>query len=73
MLRKLAILSSLVVTMLAFDIRSSTAAPVSARNPYRSFNISGVNYGSMRWEQQNRGWSWRAAPHRGGGLLFRRR
>jgi hypothetical protein len=73
MLRKLAILSSLVAATLVFDVRGSTAAPVNTRNPYRSFNISGVNYGSMRWEQQHRGRSWRATSQRGGGLLFRRR
>jgi hypothetical protein len=73
MLRKLAVVSSLVAAMLVVDIRSSTAAPVSTRNPYRSFNITGVNYGSMRWEQQRGGRSWRAASHRGGGMLFRRR
>ncbi len=29
-------------------------AQISRQNPYRSFNIGGVNYGSMRWEQQHR-------------------
>jgi hypothetical protein len=29
----------------------SPANAVSPRNPYRTFNLSGVNYGSMRWEQ----------------------
>jgi len=32
----------------------TTAEAVSPRNPYRSFNLSGVNYGSMRWEQAQR-------------------
>jgi hypothetical protein len=32
----------------------STATAVSPRNPYRSFNLSGINYGSMRWEQAQR-------------------
>jgi hypothetical protein len=73
MLRNLALLVSLAGALLAIDVRSTAAAPVSTRNPYRSFNISGVNYGSMRWERQNGGRSWRAAPHRGSGLLFRRR
>jgi len=55
------------------DVRPTAAGPISTNNPYRSFNISGVNYGSMRWEQQHRGRSWRATSHRGGGFLFRRR
>ena len=31
------------------------AFAVSPRNPYRSFNLSGVNYGSMRWERTHNG------------------
>ena len=31
-----------------------TAEAVSPRNPYRTFNLGGVNYGSMRWEQAQR-------------------
>jgi hypothetical protein len=34
--------------------QSVQADVISRNNPYRSFNISGVNYGSLRWEQQNR-------------------
>ncbi len=30
------------------------AEAVSPRNPYRTFNLSGVNYGSMRWERAQR-------------------
>jgi hypothetical protein len=53
------------------DVRPVAAAPrLSAHNPYRSFNISGVNYGSMQWEQSHHGTSTRS--HRGG-LFFRRR
>jgi hypothetical protein len=70
-LRKLAFLASLAVAALVVDARGAEAAPVSPRNPYRSFNISGVNYGSMRWERQHAGRSWRAASHRTGGFLFR--
>ncbi len=71
MLRKLAILSSLVAATLVFEVRGSTAAPVNTRNPYRSFNISGVNYGSVRWEQSHRGRY--GGQHRSGGFAFRRR
>ncbi|HYO24876.1 MAG TPA: hypothetical protein VEQ85_07995 [Lacipirellulaceae bacterium] len=34
--------------------RGASAAVVSPRNPYRSFNLTGVNYGSLRWEQARR-------------------
>ncbi len=33
---------------------SRYAFAVSPRNPYRSFNLSGINYGSMRWERTQR-------------------
>ena len=32
----------------------SEARAVSPRNPYRSFNLSGINYGSMQWERAQR-------------------
>jgi hypothetical protein len=31
-----------------------TASAISPRNPYRSFNLSGINYGSMQWERAQR-------------------
>ena len=44
-----------VATMLLVMAGLATPAlAVSPRNPYRSFNLSGINYGSMRWEQQHR-------------------
>lgn len=49
---------------------SASGSPVSLNNPYRSFNISGVNYGSMRWERTHRSGPTRM-HHRG--FLFRRR
>jgi hypothetical protein len=30
------------------------AHAVSPQNPYRSFNLSGINYGSMQWERAQR-------------------
>ena len=30
---------------------TSSAGPISKNNPYRSFNISGINYGSLNWER----------------------
>lgn len=48
------------VTMLlalacGITLASTTAArAVSPRNPYRSFNLSGLNYGSMQWEKAQR-------------------
>jgi hypothetical protein len=73
MIRNLALA---VVAAAALGVMGSRAeaAPVSAGNPYRSFNISGVNYGSVRWERAHRGANVRAnAWGRRGGGLFRRR
>ena len=53
-------------------ISTASAQPISRQNPYRSFNITGINYGSQQWERQHHGrysnWGYRG--HAG---LFRRR
>jgi hypothetical protein len=61
-----ALLVSLAFSLAA--VGDSWGAVVSPRNPYRSFNISGVNYGSMQWEKQHR----KSTYQRSGGI-FRRR
>lgn len=72
MFRKFFILSLVAGATLVATAISADAAPVSRNNPYRSFNLTGVNYGSMRWEAQHRGRATRA--YHGGGLFhFRRR
>lgn len=45
----------LVAGMLLVSGRSADAQVISRNNPYRSFNVSGVNYGSMQWQKQHRG------------------
>jgi hypothetical protein len=35
-------------------IAARPGAAISPQNPYRSFNLSGVNYGSMQWERAQR-------------------
>ncbi len=34
-------------------VPDAEALQISRNNPYRSFNISGYNYGSVRWEKQH--------------------
>ena len=48
---------------------------ISPNNPYRSFSISGYNYGSMQWERAhgNSGYSGRTYSRGGGGWFSRRR
>jgi hypothetical protein len=44
----------LAVAVVAIVASLAVADPVlavSPRNPYRSFNLSGINYGSMQWER----------------------
>jgi hypothetical protein len=40
-----------LVVAVAVASAATPAAAVSPRNPYRSFNLSGINYGSMQWER----------------------
>ncbi len=49
-----------LVAATAFDVPQAQA--ISRNNPYRSFNVSGVNYASMQWESKhgrhtNKSWS----------------
>jgi hypothetical protein len=72
MLRKAGFLLALGLATLAADLRPAAAAGLSPNNPYRSFNITGYNYGSMQWERSHRGsYGGRRAYH--GGWFFRRR
>ena len=71
MLRNLAI-AFLVAAATTWSAAAASAAPVSANNPYRSFNITGVNYASMKWER-SQGSSRARAIGAGGVRLFRRR
>jgi hypothetical protein len=43
-----------VVATVALVAAAPDAQAISPRNPYRSFNLSGVNYGSMQWERAQR-------------------
>jgi len=44
----------LLAFAVAYGLFVSPAAAVSPQNPYRSFNLSGINYGSMQWERDQR-------------------
>lgn len=43
------LLPAIVLTLLA-----APAQAISPQNPYRTFNLSGINYGSMQWERDQR-------------------
>lgn len=36
------------------SLGAAPAHAISPQNPYRSFNLSGINYGSMQWERAQR-------------------
>lgn len=44
-----ALLSAVTLALLA-----TPAQAISPQNPYRTFNLSGINYGSMQWERDQR-------------------
>ena len=51
------ILRLLVVPLVASVIvtgHPTTAQAAGPRNPYSSFNLSGINYGSQQWERDQR-------------------
>ncbi len=49
-------LCSLLVVFgaMLFGVRFAHADPISPQNPYKSYNLSGINYGSMEWERTHR-------------------
>jgi hypothetical protein len=52
-MRRLA-LSVVIPVLVCVAAWGDTASAISPQNPYRSFNLSGVNYGSMQWERAQR-------------------
>ncbi|MBS0201571.1 MAG: hypothetical protein JSS49_01640 [Planctomycetes bacterium] len=51
------------------------AGPISPQNPFRSYNLSGINYGSQQWERDHarlQGKSPAPAPQ-SNRIIFRRR
>ena len=38
----------------ALALPAAPAFAISPQNPYSSFNLSGINYGSMQWERAQR-------------------
>lgn len=44
----------LAALALAAACTATPAPAISPQNPYRSFNLSGINYGSMQWERDRR-------------------
>jgi hypothetical protein len=61
------VITTVIAVASAFAVVPEARA-VSPRNPYRSFNLSGVNYGSMQWEraqrQGKRVWPYSNTPSR---------
>ncbi len=73
MVRKLLLTMVVLAAASACNLGPVAAGPVSLNNPYRSFNISGVNYGSMKWQREHgAGRAQMKVIHRRG-LFWRRR
>jgi hypothetical protein len=64
-----ALFAGLVVGLLGLAAFASPAEAARPRNPYSSFNLSGINYGAMQWEraqrQGRRVWPYYNTPGRG--------
>lgn len=71
MFRKAFVTAAVLVLLEMFAASYSSARMISPRNPYRSYNISGINYGSMQWERNNRGRS--NYRYRSNSFRYRRR
>jgi len=53
MLRTIFLLTVSVAVVLLYNGQTADARIISFGNPSSSFNISGVNYGSMKWEREH--------------------
>lgn len=51
--KRLLLLAAMVLASVAVGPGTAEAFRVSKNNPYRTFNISGRNYGSYQWERRN--------------------
>jgi hypothetical protein len=54
MIRKYFLIALIFVATTSIPLDCVEARNISRKNPYRTFNLSGRNYGSLRWEQRNR-------------------
>jgi hypothetical protein len=61
-LKMVVLLSLLAVFAWPAMARAGTFT-ISKNNPYKSFNITGINYGSMQWEREHGNKS--SSPSRG--------
>ena len=75
-LRRVVVVGLLIAAVGAVPAAAAGQFTISPNNPYRSFNISGINYGSMQWERQHRGTSYSRSSYsqsrRGVGTYQRR-
>ena len=55
MIQKYCLIVLIFVAATCVQVESVEARNISRKNPYRTFNLSGRNYASLRWEQRNRG------------------
>jgi hypothetical protein len=53
MFRTFFLASAVAAIAILITASESSAITISRNNPYRSFNLSGVNYGSVQWEKSH--------------------
>ena len=40
-----------LVAVSFLEVRSAESQQISPQNPFRSYNLTGINYGSQQWER----------------------
>lgn len=72
-LRNALLAAAIGSTCLILAAPDATAASGRAQNPYSSFNISGINYGSQQWQKSQSKKSKSSSSRRSffGGFRFR--
>jgi hypothetical protein len=73
MSRAIAVSVVFLIAITICGVRTTEAGPISNSNPYRSFNLTGVNYASMQWERKYGNKSHKSSnARRSRGRFFRR-
>lgn len=54
MFRRILIALLFAAAIAAVDLPRAEAIPISRNNPFRTYNLGGVNYGSEQWERARR-------------------
>jgi hypothetical protein len=60
---KQVLLLLIVVAICFVGAAAVRAETISRNNPFRGYNLGGINYGSQQWEKEHRGQQQPSHPH----------